>query len=73
MSLGVQAGSFGQKNASVTVANSLENSSHLVHVSRNVSDGYRYNTDYDNQNYFIKSTFNKNALPVEMITRNNFV
>jgi len=68
VSLGVQAGSYGQKNASVTVTNSLENSSHLVHVSRNVSDGYRYNTDYDNQNYFIKSTFNKNALPVEMIT-----
>ncbi|MFH4963633.1 TonB-dependent receptor [Gaetbulibacter sp. M235] len=68
VSLGVRAGSFGQKNASVTVASSLENSSHLVHVSRNISDGYRYNTDYDNQNYFIKSTFNKNALPIEMIT-----
>ncbi len=68
VSLGVQAGSFGQKNASVTVASSLKNSSHLVHVSRNLSDGYRYNADYDNQNYFIKSTFNKNALPIEMIS-----
>ncbi len=68
MSLGVEAGSYGQKNASVTVANNLKNSSHLVHVSRNVSDGYRYNTDYDNQNYFIKSTFNKATLPINMIT-----
>ncbi|MCF8274874.1 MAG: TonB-dependent receptor [Flavobacteriaceae bacterium] len=68
VSLGIQAGSFGQKNASATVASSLENSSHLVHVSRNLSDGYRFNTDYDNQNYFIKSTFNKKALPVEMIS-----
>jgi vitamin B12 transporter len=68
VSLGVQAGSFGQKNASATVASSLENSSHLVHVSRNLSDGYRYNTDYDNQNYFIKSTFNKKALPIDMIS-----
>jgi vitamin B12 transporter len=68
VTLGIQAGSFGQKNASATVASSLENSSHLVHVSRNLSDGYRYNTDYDNQNYFIKSTFNKKALPIEMIS-----
>jgi len=68
VSLGVQAGSFGQKNASVTVASNLENSSHLVHVSRNLSDGYRYNTDYDNQNYFIKSTFNKAKLPIDMIS-----
>ena len=68
VSLGVEGGSFDQKNGSVTVASALENSSHLVYVSRNVSDGYRYNTDYDNQNYFIKSTFNKNALPIDMIT-----
>ena len=68
VSLGIQAGSFGQKSGKVTVASNLENSSHLVHVSRNISDGYRYNTDYDNQNYFIKSTFNKNALPIDMIT-----
>lgn len=68
MSLGLQAGSYGQKNASVTAANNLENSSHLVHVSRNVSDGYRFNTDYDNQNYFIKNTFNKAKLPINIIT-----
>jgi len=68
VSLGIQAGSFGQKSGKVTVASNLENSSHLVHVSRNISDGYRYNTDYDNQNYFIKSTFNKKALPIDMIT-----
>ena len=68
VSLGVQAGSFGQKNASITVASDLDNSSHIVHVSRNISDGYRYNTDYDNQNYFIKSTFNKSKLPIDMMT-----
>ena len=68
VSLGIQAGSFGQKSGKVTVASNLENSSHLVHISRNISEGYRYNTDYDNQNYFIKSTFNKKALPIDMIT-----
>ena len=68
LSLGLQAGSYGQKNAAVTTASNLKHSSHLVHVSRNLSDGYRFNTDYDNQNYFIKSTFNKHKLPVDMIT-----
>ncbi|MEZ4855203.1 MAG: TonB-dependent receptor [Gelidibacter sp.] len=67
VNIGLQAGSFGQKNAAITVGSHLENSSHIVHVSRNTSDGYRYNTDYDNQNYFIKSTFNKTKLPIDML------
>ncbi|MGY0391403.1 TonB-dependent receptor plug domain-containing protein [Bizionia sp. KMM 8389] len=67
VTLGVQGGSYGQKNAAVTVGSNLENSSHIIHVSRNLSDGYRYNTDYDNQNYFIKSIFNKNKLPISFI------
>ena len=68
VSANVEAGSFSQLNASVTVGADLENSSHIVHFSRMTSEGYRYNTDYDNTNYFIKSTFNKNAKAIEMIT-----
>ncbi|WP_100613526.1 TonB-dependent receptor plug domain-containing protein [Confluentibacter citreus] len=68
VSANLEAGSYNQLNSSVTVASSLENSSHLVHVSRLTSDGYRYNTDYDNSNYFIKSTFNKKAQAIDMIT-----
>lgn len=67
VSANLEAGSYNQLNTSVTVASSLENSSHIVHVSRLTSDGYRYNTDYDNSNYFIKSTFNKNAQAIDMI------
>lgn len=67
VSLGVEGGSFNQKNAAITVSSRLENSSHTVHYSRNTSDGYRYNTDYDNQQYFIKSKFNESKLPIEMI------
>lgn len=59
--LALQAGSYGQKNAALTVGSKLKNSSHIVHVARNLSDGYRYNTDYDYQNYFIKSQFNKQS------------
>jgi len=60
VSLNVQGGSYGQLNGSVIVGSQLENSSHFIQASRNTSDGYRYNTDYDNQNYFIKSSFNTN-------------
>jgi len=67
VAVGLQAGSFGQKNAAVTVGSDMKNSSHIVHFSRNTSDGYRYNTDYDNQNYVLKSTFNKTQLPIDMI------
>ncbi|MGR7812958.1 TonB-dependent receptor plug domain-containing protein [Lacinutrix undariae] len=62
-----EAGSFGQKNASITVGSNLENSSHIIHVERNTSDGYRYNTDYDNQSYFVKSTFNTKNAPINVI------
>ncbi|WP_445734067.1 TonB-dependent receptor plug domain-containing protein [Mariniflexile sp.] len=68
ISANVETGSYNQLNTAVTVASNLENSSHIVHVSRLTSDGYRYNTDYDNTNYFIKSILNKNARAIEMIT-----
>ncbi|MDX1364941.1 iron complex outermembrane receptor protein [Oceanihabitans sediminis] len=67
VSINAQAGSFGQLHGSVLVASQFENSSHIVQVSRNTSEGYRYNTDYDNQNYFIKSAFNTNHSPINLI------
>ena len=67
VSINAQAGSYGQLHGSVLVASQLENSSHIVQVSRNTSEGYRYNTDYDNQNYFIKSSFNTKNTPIDVI------
>ena len=74
-SAGVQFGSFGQKNGSITVGKNLDNSSIIAHASLNSSDGYRHNTDFKNQNYFIKNTFNKNNTPIDFIgyfTERNF-
>ena len=74
-SVGLQAGSFGQKNGAITVGKNLENSSIIAHASLNSSDGYRHNTDFKNQNYFIKNTFNKNNTPIDFIgyfTERNF-
>ena len=67
VTIGLEAGSYNQKNGNITVGSQLEKSSHIIHYSRNTSDGYRYNTDYDNQNYFLKSSFNKNHNPIDVI------
>ncbi|MBA4316851.1 MAG: TonB-dependent receptor [Flavobacterium sp.] len=67
VSLHVQGGSYNQINAAVTAGISLDDSSHIIHYSKNTSEGYRYNTDYDNQNFVLKSTFNKNKLPIAML------
>lgn len=74
-SVGVQVGSFGQKNGAITIGKNLKNSSIIAHASINSSDGYRHNTDFKNQNYFIKNTFNKNKTPIDFIgyfTERNF-
>lgn len=60
-------GSFQSYNLSLTGGVNLKNSAHQVHVSRNVSDGYRYNTDFKNQNYFMKSKFNTNNIPIDVV------
>ena len=64
----VQGGSFGQFIAEATGTVSLKESSHIVHFSKNFSEGYRRNTDFDNTNYVLKSQFNKNKLPIELLT-----
>ena len=67
VSTNLETGSFGQLNGSLTVGSELENSSHIIHVGKLTSQGYRNNSDYNNSNYFIKSVFNKKAQAVEMI------
>ncbi|WP_405294713.1 TonB-dependent receptor plug domain-containing protein [Algibacter sp. Ld11] len=67
VSVKAETGSFGQLNAGITIGADLENSSHIVHVDKMSSAGYRHNTDYDNSNYFIKSIFNKNKKAIEMV------
>ncbi|MBU2940926.1 TonB-dependent receptor [Lacinutrix sp. C3R15] len=67
VAVNAQAGSYGQLHGAVMVSSQLKKSSHIFQVSRNTSEGYRYNTDYDNQNYFIKSSFNTNNTPIDLI------
>ena len=67
VSANVEAGSFGQKNGSITVGKEFENSSFMAHVGTLTSDGYRENSDYNNYNYFLKGVFNKKKQPIEVI------
>jgi vitamin B12 transporter len=62
-----QAGSYEQLNLSATIMQDYEKTSHVVQFSRNISEGYRYNTDYDNQNYFIKSTIKSSEMPIDIL------
>ncbi len=66
IAVNLEAGSFGQLNGNVTAGIEKENSSHIVHLGRLTSEGYRNNSDYDNANYYLKSIFNKKAQPIEM-------
>jgi len=63
----IEAGSFGQLNGNVTAGVELDDSSHIMHIGKVTSEGYRPNSDYDNSNYFLKSVFNKKEQPIEMI------
>ncbi|MFD1315530.1 TonB-dependent receptor plug domain-containing protein [Namhaeicola litoreus] len=60
-------GSFGQQRYELTGAVNFDNSAHQIHYSNISSDGYRYNTDFKNQNVFLKSKWNTQGIPVDLI------
>ncbi len=60
-------GSFHTYTIGLAGGLKLKNSSHQVHISSNASDGYRYNTDFDNKNVFVKSKFNTIGTPIDVI------
>ena len=57
LSVELTGGSFDQKRGSLTVQRKLENSNILFNYNRKESEGYRYNTDFKNDELFIKSNF----------------
>ncbi len=66
-SVGYKTGSYNQQQASGTLGTNLKNTTLIGHASINTSDGYRHNTDFENQNYFVKGRFNANANPIDVI------
>ena len=66
-SVGYKLGSYNQQQASGTLGTNLGNTSLIGHASVNTSDGYRHNTDFENQNYFVKGHFNTTTNPIDVI------
>jgi len=64
---GFQLGSYNQQHAATTLGTRVGTTSLMGHASVNSSEGYRYNTDFNNQNYFVKSSFNTAAYPIEVL------
>tara|TARA_A200000113_G_scaffold152558_1_gene137441 strand:- start:4289 stop:6124 length:1836 start_codon:yes stop_codon:yes gene_type:complete len=68
LSLNLQKGNYDQTNGSILFGSSNKNNNVIGFISKNTSDGYRYNSDYQQSNFFIKSTFNKKKTPMDFIT-----
>ena len=64
---GFQLGSYNQQHAAATLGTRVGNTNLMGHASVNSSEGYRYNTDFNNQNFFVKSSFNTAVNPIEVL------
>lgn len=60
-------GAFDYRKAAVQLTTDGEKSHHALYAETVESDGYRYNTDFYNQNYVWHAMWNKANLPVNMI------
>ena len=67
IALDLKTGSYDRAFIGVTVAANLKKSSHQIQFSNNTSDGYRDNTDFKNQNYFIKSSIKTKNEPIQVL------
>ncbi|MFK5981284.1 MAG: TonB-dependent receptor [Flavobacteriaceae bacterium] len=63
----IGSGSFNKVNTGVTAATNFEKSNHFVNFEYNSSDGYRDNTDYENLNYFLKSSIHTKNQSIDII------
>ena len=71
----ISFGSFEQKNISASTKIITSKVKTLISYSGNRSDGYRHNTDFKKNNYFVKSSIKSNGFPVDIIasfTENKF-
>jgi iron complex outermembrane receptor protein len=64
----LRGGSYNQWQGGVTLQENEENKSFFLSTDLSGSEGYRYNTDFRNQNFFLKADFfKKSVVPVQMI------
>jgi len=61
-------GSYNQKNFALSSSILKEKIKSIFSFSTNKSDGYRHNTDFQNTNYFNKTSFKINKYPIDLIS-----
>ena len=67
----LSGGSFDYQKAALFATDQRESSSHTLYAETISSDGYRYNTDYYNQNYLWKSSWKTDKEPIELLASFN--
>ncbi len=67
LKLDAGGGSYDKLRLGVTAATNLEKSNHFVNFEYNGSQGYMENTDYENLNYFLKSSILTKHQPIDVI------
>ena len=67
----LSGGSFDYKKVALFGTDQGESSNHTVYAEGVSSDGYRYNTGYDNQSYFWKSIWQTDQEPIELLASFN--
>ena len=67
----LSGGSFDYQKAALFSTDQRESSSHTLYAETISSDGYRYNTDYYNQNYLWKSSWKTDQEPIELLASFN--
>ena len=67
----LSGGSFDYQKAALFATDQRESSSHTLYAETITSDGYRYNTDYYNQNYLWKSSWMTDQEPIELLASFN--
>jgi iron complex outermembrane receptor protein len=68
LKVAINTGSFNYLNGGITASKKFKKSSHQFHFSHQQSDGYRFNTDFKNNNYFLKSEFETKNQSIQLIT-----
>ena len=71
LKLTLSGGSFDYQKAALFATDQRESSSHTLYAETLSSDGYRYNTDYYNQNYLWKSSWKTDQEPIELLASFN--
>lgn len=68
----LRAGSYGQIHGEINYRTTSEKGNFLAHFSRNSADGYRYNSDFKNNTFFLKAgLFKGKKLPIDILASFN--